>query len=135
MLKYMLDTNIIIYVIKQKPPEVRIKFNQVATQLCVSSITVAELIYGAEHSQFPEKNLQVVEDFLSRLQVLDYGIDAAIQYGNIKASLRNSGRLISDNDLHIAAHARSKGLVLVTNNSKEFERVPALQLENWVNSP
>ena len=62
-------------------------------------------------------------------------IDAAIQYGNIKASLRNSGRLISDNDLHIAAHARSKGLVLVTNNSKEFERVPALQLENWVNSP
>ncbi len=90
----MLDTNIIIYVIKQKPPEVRVKFNQVATQLCVSSITVAELIYGAEHSQFPEKNLQVVEDFLSRLQVLDYGIDAAIQYGNIKASLRNSGRLI-----------------------------------------
>ncbi|MDM1021157.1 type II toxin-antitoxin system VapC family toxin [Acinetobacter sp. VNK23] len=132
MLKYMLDTNIVIYVIKQKPPQVRTKFNSVATQLCVSSVTVAELIYGAENSQYPEKNLYIVENFLSRLQILDYGLEAAIQYGNIKAILRKTGQLISDNDLHIAAHARSKGLILVTNNTKEFERVPALQLENWV---
>ena len=128
----MLDTNIVIYVIKQKPPQVRTKFNSVATQLCVSSVTVAELIYGAENSQYPEKNLYIVENFLSRLQILDYGLEAAIQYGNIKAILRKTGQLISDNDLHIAAHARSKGLILVTNNTKEFERVPALQLENWV---
>lgn len=133
MLKYMLDTNIVIYVIKHKPPQVRSKFNTVATQLCVSSITVAELIYGAENSQFPNKNLQTVENFLSRLVILDYPQDAAIQYGQIKASLKKIGQLISDNDLHIAAHARSKGLILVTNNTKEFERVPALQLENWVN--
>ena len=133
MLKYMLDTNIVIYVIKHKPPQVRSKFNTVATQLCVSSITVAELIYGAENSQFPNKNLQTVENFLSRLTVLDYTQDAAIQYGQIKASLKKTGQLISDNDLHIAAHARSKGLILVTNNTKEFERVSALQLENWVN--
>ncbi len=133
MLKYMLDTNIVIYVIKHKPPQVRSKFNTVATQLCVSSITVAELIYGAENSQFPNKNLQTVENFLSRLTVLDYTQDAAVQYGQIKASLKKIGQLISDNDLHIAAHARSKGLILVTNNTKEFERVPALQLENWVN--
>lgn len=133
MLKYMLDTNIVIYVIKHKPPQVRSKFNTVATQLCVSSITVAELIYGAENSQFPNKNLQTVENFLSRLVILDYTQDAAIQYGQIKASLKKTGQLISDNDLHIAAHARSKGLILVTNNTKEFERVPALQLENWVN--
>jgi tRNA(fMet)-specific endonuclease VapC len=133
MLKYMLDTNIVIYVIKHKPPQVRSKFNTVATQLCVSSITVAELIYGAENSQFPNKNLQTLENFLSRLVVLDYPQDAAIQYGQIKASLKKTGQLISDNDLHIAAHARSKGLILVTNNTKEFERVPALQLENWVN--
>lgn len=128
----MLDTNIVIYVIKQKPPQVRTKFNSVATQLCVSSVTVAELIYGAENSQYPEKNLYIVENFLSRLQILDYGLEAAIQYGNIKAILRKTGQLISDNDLHIVAHARSKGLILVTNNTKEFERVPALQLENWV---
>ncbi len=133
MLKYMLDTNIVIYVIKHKPPQVRSKFNTVAPQLCVSSITVAELIYGAENSQFPNKNLQTVENFLSRLTVLDYTQDAAVQYGQIKASLKKIGQLISDNDLHIAAHARSKGLILVTNNTKEFERVPALQLENWVN--
>jgi tRNA(fMet)-specific endonuclease VapC len=133
MLKYMLDTNIVIYVIKHKPPQVRNKFNTVATQLCVNSITVAELIYGAENSQFPNKNLQTVENFLSRLVILDYPQDAAIQYGQIKASLKKIGQLISDNDLHIAAHARSKGLILVTNNTKEFERVPALQLENWVN--
>ena len=133
MLKYMLDTNIVIYVIKHKPPQVRSKFNTVATQLCVSSITVAELIYGAENSQFPHKILQTVENFLSRLTVLDYTQDAAVQYGQIKASLKKTGQLISDNDLHIAAHARSKGLILVTNNTKEFERVNALQLENWVN--
>ena len=123
----MLDTNIAIYVIKHKPPHVRDQFNARATQLCVSSITVAELVYGAENSQYPAKNLQVVEDFLSRLQVLDYGTEAAAQYGNIK-----TGQLISENNLHIAAHARSKGLILVTNNTKEFERVPALQLGNWV---
>ncbi|ENV27579.1 TPA: type II toxin-antitoxin system VapC family toxin [Acinetobacter baumannii] len=132
MLRYMLDTNIVIYTIKNKPPEVKVRFNAVATQLCVSSITVAELIYGAENSQNPIKNLRVVEDFLSRLQILDYTPEAAAQYGMIKADLRRKGTLISDNDTHIAAHARSHGLILVTNNTKEFQRVEALQLENWV---
>lgn len=133
MLKYMLDTNIVIYVMKRHPPHVKTRFNAVATQLCVSSITVSELVYGAENSQYPARNLAIVEDFLSRLQVLDYGIEAALQYGNIKAALKRLGQLIGDNDTHIAAHARSKGLILVTNNTKEFERVPALQIENWVN--
>ena len=129
----MLDTNIVIYTIKQRPIEVKEKFNLVATQLCISSISVAELIFGAENSQTPEKNLKIIENFLSRLQILDYGVDAAIQYGNIKAHLKKIGTSIGENDLHIAAHARSKGLILVTNNTKEFERVPALQIENWVN--
>ena len=133
MLKYMLDTNIVIYTMKQRPIEVKEKFNLVATQLCISSISVAELIFGAENSQTPEKNLKIIENFLSRLQILDYGVDAAIQYGNIKAHLKKIGTLIGENDLHIAAHARSRGLILVTNNTKEFERVPALQIENWVN--
>ena len=129
----MLDTNIVIYTIKQRPIEVKEKFNAVSTQLCISSISVAELIFGAENSQTPEKNLKIIENFLSRLQILDYGVDAAIQYGNIKAHLKKIGTPIGENDLHIAAHARSKGLILVTNNTKEFERVPALQIENWVN--
>jgi len=129
----MLDTNIVIYTMKQRPIEVKEKFNTVSTQLCISSISVAELIFGAENSQTPEKNLKVIENFLSRLQILDYGVDAAIQYGNIKAHLKKIGTPIGENDLHIAAHARSKGLILVTNNTKEFERVPALQIENWVN--
>ncbi|MBT0886097.1 MULTISPECIES: tRNA(fMet)-specific endonuclease VapC [Acinetobacter] len=133
MLKYMLDTNIVIYTMKQRPIEVKEKFNAVSTQLCISSISVAELIFGAENSQTPEKNLKIIENFLSRLQILDYGVDAAIQYGNIKAHLKKIGTPIGENDLHIAAHARSKGLILVTNNTKEFERVPALQIENWVN--
>ncbi|APR69182.1 MULTISPECIES: type II toxin-antitoxin system tRNA(fMet)-specific endonuclease VapC [Acinetobacter] len=132
MLKYMLDTNIVIYTIKQRPLAVKERFNAVSTQLCISSITVAELIFGAENSQMPEKNLKVVEDFLSRLQILDYGVDAAIQYGNIKAQLKRKGQPIGENDLHIAAHARSRGLILVTNNTREFERVPALQIENWL---
>lgn len=121
-----------IYTIKQRPLAVKERFNAVSTQLCISSITVAELIFGAENSQMPEKNLKVVEDFLSRLQILDYGVDAAIQYGNIKAQLKRKGQPIGENDLHIAAHARSRGLILVTNNTREFERVPALQIENWL---
>ena len=129
----MLDTNIVIYTMKQRPIEVKEKFNAVSTQLCISSISVAELIFGAENSQTPEKNLKIIENFLSRLQILDYGVDAPIQYGNIKAHLKKIGTPIGENDLHIAAHARSKGLILVTNNTKEFERVPALQIENWVN--
>ncbi|MDU4392410.1 MAG: type II toxin-antitoxin system VapC family toxin [Acinetobacter ursingii] len=132
MLKYMLDTNIVIYTMKQRPATVKAKFNAVATQLCISSISVAELVFGAENSQNPVQNMKVIEDFLSRLQILDYGIESAMQYGSIKAHLRKMGTLIGENDLHIAAHARSKGLILVTNNTKEFERVPALQLENWV---
>ena len=128
----MLDTNIVIYTMKQRPATVKAKFNAVATQLCISSISVAELVFGAENSQNPVQNMKVIEDFLSRLQILDYGIESAMQYGSIKAHLRKMGTLIGENDLHIAAHARSKGLILVTNNTKEFERVPALQLENWV---
>lgn len=134
MLKYMLDTNIVIYVIKRRPLEVLEYFNRYASQLCVSSITVAELYYGAEKSQFPERNLWVVEDFLSRLTILSYEPKAAAHFGNIKAVLSKQGKVIGENDVHIAAHCRSEGLVLVTNNLKEFERVDGLRLENWVNT-
>lgn len=132
MLKYMLDTNIAIYVVKRRPPEALATFNQHAGQLCISSITLAELIHGAEKSAKPDHNLRQVEDFTSRLTVLEYGNKAAAHYGNIRAALERKGTPIGVNDLHIAGHARSEGLTLVTNNLKEFERVEALRLENWV---
>ncbi len=137
MLKYMLDTNIAIYVIKRRPIEVLAVFNRHAGLMCISSITLAELLHGAEKSAKPEHNLRQVEDFVSRLELLEYGRKAAAHYGDIRADLERKGTPIGVNDLHIAGHARSEGLVLVTNNIREFERVEALRLDNWlsVNSP
>ena len=132
MLKYMLDTNIAIYVIKRRPPEALATFNQHAGQLCISSITLAELMHGVEKSAKPDHNLRQVEDFTSRLTVLEYGNKAASHYGDIRAVLERKGAPVGVNDVHIAGHARSEGLTLVTNNLKEFERVEALRLENWV---
>ena len=128
----MLDTNIVIYVIKRRPIEILTTFNQHAGQMCISSITLAELLHGVEKSSRPEYNLQKTEDFISRLEVLKYNHKVAAHYGNIRASLERQGKTIGVNDLHIAGHARSEGLILVTNNIKEFERVEALRLENWV---
>ncbi|MDI1297926.1 type II toxin-antitoxin system VapC family toxin [Methylotenera sp.] len=132
MIQFLLDTNIVIYVIKRRPIEVLNVFNENASRMAISSITLAELIHGAEKSSKPAYNHAVVEDFCSRLDVLPYTAKAAFHYGSIRAALEKSGQTIGVNDLHIAAHARSEGLVLVTNNLREFERVPALQLQNWV---
>ena len=132
MLKYMLDTNIAIYVIKRRPVDALNTFNQHADQLCVSSITMAELMHGVEKSAKPDHNLRQVEDFVSRLIVMEYSNKAAAHYGNIRAMLEYKGIPIGVNDLHIAGHARSEGLTLVTNNLKEFDRVEGLRLENWV---
>lgn len=132
MLKYMLDTNIVIYVIKRKPIELLDLFNLHAGQMSISSITLAELLHGAEKSAKPEHNMRQVEDFISRLEVLEYGIKAAAHYGSIRASLEKQGTPIGVNDLHIAGHARSEGFILVTNNMREFERVDGLCVENWV---
>jgi len=100
--------------------------------LCISSITVAELMHGVEKSAMPDHNLRQIEDFVSRLCVLDYGNKAAAHYGDIRAVLERKGLIIGVNDLHIAGHARSEGLTLVTNNLKEFERVDGLRVANWV---
>lgn len=133
MLKYLLDTNIVIYVIKRKPIEVLDIFNTNSNRMAISVVTLAELLHGAEKSAQAAANLAVVEDFCSRLVILPYMPKAAQHYGSIRASLEIAGQTIGINDLHIAAHARSEGMVLVTNNEKEFSRVPALQIENWVN--
>jgi tRNA(fMet)-specific endonuclease VapC len=135
MLRYLLDTNIVIYVIKGKPLGALAVFNQHAGHMAISSITLAELMHGVEKSANPSANLAVVEDFCSRLEVLPYGPKAAQHYGAIRAALEKQGQIIGVNDLHIAAHARSEGLSLVSNNLREFDRVPALQFENWVLPP
>lgn len=132
MLRYLLDTNIVIYVLKRRPVEVLSTFNANASRMGISSITLAELLHGAEKSSRVSENLAAIEDFCSRLEVLPYGPKAAQHYGAIRAALEKLGQPIGVNDMHIAAHARSEGLVLVTNNMGEFARVPALEAENWV---
>ena len=132
MLKFMLDTNIAIYVIKNRPINALEVFNRHVGQMCISSITLAELFHGAEKSAKPDHNLRQTEDFVSRLEVLEYGNKAASHYGDIRTVLERKGTPIGVNDLHIAGHARSEGLTLVTNNLCEFERVEALRLDNWV---
>ena len=132
MLKYMLDTNICIYVNKNRPPEIREAFNRHADQICISSVTWGELVYGAEHSAKPEENLSVIEGMSARLEVLAFETHDANHFGQIRSELYRIGNPIGPYDMMIAGHARARGLVLVTNNLREFERVPGLRTENWV---
>jgi len=131
MLKYMLDTNICIFTIKNRPEQVREAFNRFHDQLCISSISLMELIYGAEKSANPEKNLAVVEGFAARLEVLSYDAPAANHTGQLRAELARNGTPIGPYDQLIAGHARSRGMIMVTNNRREFDRVPGLRVEDW----
>ena len=131
MLRYMLDTNICIYVIKNRPPHLRDRFNQHAEQLCISSVVLAELIYGAEKSARPEQNLAIVEGLAARLEVLPFADKAAAHFGELRAELERKGTPIGPYDLMIAGHARGEGLILVSNNVREFDRVSGLRVENW----
>ena len=134
MLKYLLDTNIVIYVIKRRPIEVMGVFNENAGRMAISAITLSELFHGAEKIARVTQNLAAVDEFASLLEVLPYTAKASQHYGAIRSVLEKTGRPIGVNDLHIAAHARSEGLTLVTNNLGEFERVPGLLTENWIRS-
>ncbi len=131
MLKFMLDTDISIYTIKNRPQAVREVFNAHAGQMCISAVTQMELIYDAEKSSKPTQNLLDVEGFLARLEVLDFGAAAATHAGQIRAELAKLGTPIGPYDQMIAGHARSLGLIVVTNNLAEFARVPGLRVENW----
>jgi tRNA(fMet)-specific endonuclease VapC len=131
MLRYMLDTNICIYVMKNYPPRLRERFNRLADQLCMSSITLGELHYGAEKSARRLENLQAVEHFAARLEVLPFSTKAAAHYGQVRAELERGGRPAGAHDMMIGGHARSEGLILVTNNVREFERMSGLLVENW----
>jgi len=132
MLKYMLDTNIVIYTIKNRPEQVRKVFKQHENQMCISAITKGELIYGAERSSQPERNLADIEGLIARLEVAPFEDHAAEHFGQLRAELYRIGQPIGPYDMMIAGHARAMGLILVTNNMKEFERVPGLRVENWV---
>lgn len=131
-LTFMLDTNMVIYIIKKKPISVLTRFQEYdPLQFCISSITLAEMQYGISKSSRPEKNQMALAAFLSNIAVLPFDDKAALEYGDIRAGLERKGTPIGPNDLLIAAHARALGLTIVTNNTKEFERVPGLTMENW----
>ena len=129
----MLDTNICIYTIKQKPIEVLNRFKQeISDALCISAITLAELKHGIEKSVKPERNELALAQLLAALTVIQFDDLAAVEYGKICAYLQKHGTPIGTMDMLIAASALSEGMTLVTNNTREFERIPELSLENWV---
>ncbi len=131
-MRYLLDTNICIYIIKRKPPEVLERLTSLDPQeVGVSSITVAELEYGVAKSSRPRQNRDALINFLAPLQILAFDDGAARHYGDIRVHLEKAGEPIGAMDLLIAAYARSRSLTLVTNNEKEFSRVPGLVVENW----
>lgn len=133
MIRWLLDTNICIYVIRQKPPEVIRRFWSLdVTDVGISSITFSELEYGAVKSAKPAQNRTALTLFLAPLQIFPYDHRAAQQYGKIRVELERLGRPIGPLDTLIAAHALALGCTLVTNNVREFERVPRLKIENWI---
>jgi len=131
MLKYMLDTNMVIYTIKKRPRKVRNIFKQHEGQMCISAVTWGELVFGAERSKQTEHNLADIEAMATRLEVMPVTTEAASHFGQVRAELYRAGRPIGPYDMMIAGHARALGLILVTNNEKEFERVQGLRIENW----
>jgi len=131
-MEYLLDTNICIYIIKKKPFEVFEKFKTLTIgDVGISSITLAELQFGIEKSSNAEKNREALEKFLTPIEIIDYGFEASVEYGKIRAELEKKGIPIGPLDMLIASHAQSLNVILVTNNVKEFERIPGLKIENW----
>ena len=131
MLKYLLDTNIVIYTIKNRPEHVKQRFLEHEGRMAVSTITLGELVYGAEKSRHVERNLNDIEAMVARLELLPFDSSGAYHFGQIRASLSQKGKPIGPYDMMLAGQARASGLILVTNNVKEFEPVPGLMLEDW----
>jgi tRNA(fMet)-specific endonuclease VapC len=132
MMRYMLDSSICIHVIRTYPPELQERFNRLAEQLCISTVTLGELHYGAEKSTRHLENLQAIEHFTARLELLPFTKQAAAHYGQIRAQLDRVGRPAGAYDMMIGGHARSEGLVLVTNNLRVFEPMDGLRVESWL---
>ena len=132
MLRYMLDTNLCIRVLRDRPQSIRPRFNAEADGLCMSTIVLTELLHGAAKSARPVENRTAVERFADRVAVLPFDADAAAHAGDIRATLEREGRSIGGYDVLIAGHARSRGLVVVTGNLGEFQRVQGLRCEDWL---
>jgi len=131
--RYLLDTNICIYIQREKPEEVLAHFEQLQPgDAAISVITWGELLYGAEKSRQHKRTMELLEEFRSFVPVLPMPESAGSTYGAIRASLESKGRPIGNNDLWIAAHAKEANLTVVTNNEREFQRVPGLKVQNWV---
>jgi tRNA(fMet)-specific endonuclease VapC len=131
MLRYMLETNLCIRVLRDRPASLRTRFNADAEGLCISTVVLTELLYGAAKSARPEESRRAVENFAARLDVLAFDTDAAGHAADIRAVLERTGRTIGSYDVLIAGHARSRGLVVVTGNLGEFRRVDGLRCEDW----
>lgn len=131
MLQFLLDTNLCIRVLRDRPPSLRDRFNREAEGLAISTIILTELLHGAAKSAWPEANRRRVENFAVRLEVLPYDAAAAYHAADIRATLERQGRSIGGYDVLIAGHARSRGLVVVTGNRGEFDRVDGLMCEDW----
>lgn len=130
---YLLDTNICIYILKKKPIEVFNRFKEFKIgDMKVSTITIAELYYGAYNSKRVEKNLDTINSFLEPFDFVEFDEKSALEYAKIKASLKKEGKIIGELDMQIAGVALANGLILVTNNEREFKRVDGLIVENWV---
>lgn len=131
-MEYLLDTNICIYIIKKKPVEVLERFQSLPLgDVGISTITLAELQYGIAKSTQPEKNQQALQQFLIPLEIVEFGYEASIVYGELRAHLEKTGQPIGALDMLIAAHAISLDITIVTNNEREFRRAPNLKVENW----
>ncbi len=131
--RYLLDTNICIYIANGRPLAVRHRFEEhTLEELAMSTITVGELRFGAEKSQNRERAMTTIEQLVRMIQPCALPLSAAEHYGHVRASLQLQGLPIGNNDLWLAAHALAEGWILVTNNTREFARVPGLQIENWV---
>ncbi len=131
-MRYMLDTNICIYAIKHKPEQVFVRLQEHNPEdVCISSVTYAELVHGVEKSMAVEKNRLALTLLLSNIEIMSFDSLAAESYGEIRANLEKMGMPIGPLDMMIAGHAKSLGYTVVTNNTKEFERVKGLKLENW----
>lgn len=132
MLRYLLDTNLCIRVLRDRPPQVRERFNLEADSLCISTIVMTELLHGAAKSARPAHNRNEVERFAARLEVLSFDAAGADHAADIRANLEARGEMIGGYDLLIAGHARSRGLTVVTGNLSEFRRVEGLRCEDWL---
>lgn len=132
-MEYLLDTNICIYLAKNNPPQIRNKLSSLSSQqVIISIITLGELRFGAAKSNQKEKSLNAIKQLSSSMRIEDLTPDVAEHYGDIRAALQKQGQIIGNNDLWIAAHARSQNWILVTNNEREFQRVDGLKIENWI---